>query len=231
MPELIKNSEPHRAWYPTPINKLDAFLGKTIVSTPNFPHVYALRKNIAYNLQYLQFQHRVILDIKMSSVLWTQSIKSFITFGSSIIESVLHYLLIKEGKHSTTIWEEDAVFKGNEKKYNGERIRIDTTVLKKKDAEELKHMTFDSMIKCAKDHQIFGNYPELYETLERIRTLRNKVHLQLINHPSDTDWNSFQRTHLSDISKLLYAIFVHSVFAPTPDEIEYFEFLPENFIT
>lgn len=123
MTELTKMDEERGAWYPVSINRLETYLGKFIEQGHGYVHVHQLKKDLAYNLQYLQFQDRVVQDIKLSSVLYTQSIKTIVLVGCSIIESILHFILVKTGSHSTTEWEEKAIFKGNQKKLDGENVR------------------------------------------------------------------------------------------------------------
>jgi tRNA A37 threonylcarbamoyltransferase TsaD len=99
MSQLTRMGDEDKPWYPFSISGLESILKKLLNSNNNYEHVYALRKNIAYNLQYLQFQ-----DIKLSSVLYTQAIKSVVLVGCGIIESLLHFLLIANRYHTTTEW-------------------------------------------------------------------------------------------------------------------------------
>jgi len=113
---------------------------------------------------------------------------------------------------------------------DADTVRVDTIIYKKLSSKVTKHMSFDAMIKCAKSNHIFGTNKVLYNKLDAIRTLRNKVHLQVINNPADTDWNSFNNSDLSDICKVLYVIFTSTLFSPTTDEKRYFEYLRRNYI-
>ena len=230
MSQLTRIGEEEKTWYPWPISGLESILIKVLNTNNNYEHVYALRKNIAYNLQYLQFQNQIIQDIKLSSVLYTQTIKSFVLVGCSIIESLLHFILIARGFHTTTEWQEKITFKGNQKNLDGETVMVDTVIYKKLEKEQLKHMSFDAMIKCAKSKSVFGSNEAIYLKLASLRSLRNKVHLQVINDPSDTDWNTFTSKDLSDISKVLYAIFTSSLFSLEKDEERYFNYLTRNFV-
>jgi hypothetical protein len=231
MTELIKKDEEGSGWYPIPIGRLEALLENAIYTGRGYQHAYALRKNIAYNLQYIQFQDRILQDIKLSSVLYTQTVKTVVLVGCGVIESILHFMLIVNNAHSTTEWSEKVTFKGNQKKIDGHYVKIDTVMYDKLESPQLKHMTFDALIKSAKSNNILGSGQSIYQKLEGLRTLRNKVHLQVINEPRDTDWNSFNGTHLSDICKVLYAILTSSIFTPSTDQKAYFSYLRRNFIT
>ncbi|MES9912832.1 MAG: hypothetical protein ABW126_10605 [Candidatus Sedimenticola sp. 4PFRAG1] len=229
MTELTKMDESGAGWYPVSISRLESLLGKVVYSGRGYDHSYALRKNIAYNLQYIEFQDRVLQDIKLSSVLYTQTIKAMVLVGSGITESLLHFLLIVNDAHSTTEWKEKCKFKGNQKRLDGEYVRLDSILYEKLPNKELKHMTFDAMIKCARSNRILGGGPVIYQKLEALRRLRNKVHLQVINNPTDTDWNSFNASDLSDLCKVVYSIFTSSLFSPSSDERAYFAYLRRNF--
>ncbi len=229
MTRLVKIDEAGACWYPVSISRLDTLLSRCVVSLPGFPHAYALKRNIAYNLQYIEFLDRCLHDLKRSSVIETQIYKNIILTGCGIIESLLHYLLIRAGKHSTEQWAAKTKFFSNEKRVGTQQLRAETIISSKLPTPKLKEMPFDTLIKKARSHHIFGPSRAMYQKLDALRNLRNKVHLQLINSPTDTDWNSFGRTHVSDMSKVLHAVFTSSIFTPTADERKYFEYLKTYF--
>ena len=72
---------------------------------------------------------------------------------------------------------------------------------------------------------VLGSDAQIYDKLEKLRKLRNRVHLQQIEHSTDTDWNAFQRRDYNDMREVLYAVFTSSIFRPSRDEREYFEYL------
>ncbi|MFS1931980.1 hypothetical protein [Vibrio splendidus] len=226
---LTKKNEEVGAWYPTSVGRLDVILSSAIKAIECYPHTYALKRNIAYNLQYLEFQNQVIEDIKLSSVLYTQTVKSIVLISCSVIESLLHYLLIINKTHSTTEWAEKITLKGNQKKLDGELIRADTVVYRKLESPKLKHMTFDAMIKSAKSKHVFGKEVTIYNNLNELRGLRNKVHLQVINNPTDTDWNSFNQSDLAKVSSVLYQIFSSELFSLDTVQLSCFKYLRKHF--
>jgi len=229
MSELSRTDEEAGTWYPTSISKLEAYMGKYIESGHAYKHSYALKKDLAYNLQYLQFQDRIIHDIKLSSVLYTQTIKTVILVSCSIIESLLHYSLIVKGVHSETEWTIKTLFKGNQKKLDGEFVRVDTTIYSKLPKKQLKHMTFDAMIKSSKSHSIFGSRALMYDRLETLRTLRNRVHLQPSDDKQGTDWLTFTTDRLNETYSVMYSILTSSLFKPTIDQKRYFEYLSRQY--
>jgi len=231
MVELTRMDEEKGPWYPVSISKLESYLGNLIEQGHGYIHVHQLKKDLAYNLQYLQFQDRLIQDIKLSSVLYTQSIKTIVLVSCSIIESILHFVLLKKGFYSSTEWEEKISFKGNQKKLDGEDVRVDTIIFKKLSNKTQKHMTFDAMIKCANAKKLFGNSKLMYEKLEVLRKLRNRIHLQATDDRPGTDWTTFNSTNINDAYMVLYSILISSLFSPTNEEKGYFGYLMNRYGT
>jgi hypothetical protein len=229
MVELTKVDEDKKAWYPVSINRLESHLAKLIEQGHGYTHVYHLKKDLAYNLQYLEFQDRIIQDIKLSSVLYTQSVKTIVLIGSSILESLLHFILIKSGNYSTTDWEKKATFKGNQKNLDGEKVRTDTEIYRRLPTPQRKHMSFDAMIKCASSKKLFGTSKVMYKKLEDIRKLRNRIHLQQNDELASTDWISFGSSNINDIYIVIYSILTSSLFTPNTDTKKYFQYLQNRY--
>lgn len=222
---LTKTSESAAAWYPTSVANLDDLLVKAIKRGTGFVNVYALRRNIAYNLQYLEFLDRCLSDIKLSTVLTTQTHKIFIIVGCSVMESLLAYLLIKSGNYKMTQWELECVMPGQEKNVNEKRTRIDCYVYKKLTTKKREEMSFDVMIRKAESKKILGSDHSIYAKLQYLRGLRNKVHLHVIDEPTDTDWNAFQPRHLCAMAQVLHSVFTGPIFRPSQQERGYFDYL------
>jgi len=216
-------------WYPVEVRELTELLKKVIRSGRGYEHAYALRKNIAYNLQYVEFLDRCLSDISLSSVLERQTWKMFIVVGCGIVESLLHFLLIARGLHSTTEWELHATLRGNPKTVDGDTLRADTHLLRRLDSAQLAPMTFDAMLKKAEAKTVLGSDHSVYAALKRLRPLRNRVHLQAIESPADTDWNAFTATDLGIMAEVLYKVFTSTVFRPSNAQKQYFAYLHEHF--
>lgn len=226
---LAKISEKKSTWYPTSVENLNSLLEKVIYQGRGFVHVYALRKNISYNLQYLEFLDQILLDIKLSGVLTKQIYKNFVIVGCSIMESLLAYLLIKAGHYKMTNWELKNVIQGQEKNVEEERIRIDCHLYRKLKTKKRKKMDFDAMIKKAESKKILGSEHSIYAKLQYLRKLRNKVHLHIIDEPTDTDWNAFQLQHLRAMGQVIHSVFTSSIFKPSKKEQKYFNYLMRYF--
>ncbi|QBQ55777.1 hypothetical protein [Nitrosococcus wardiae] len=222
---LSKVSDSGSAWYPVPIKKLDTLLIKAIYSGRGYSHPYALRRNIAYNLQYLEYLDRTVQDLKLSSVLLTQTWKSFVIAGCGIIESLLHYLLIANGAHAKTKWDLVAVAPGNSKTWDGEVRKVDSHVYKKRSSPRLEQMRFDAMIKKSESKKVLGCEHSIYPLLKKLRPLRNKFHLQEIGNVVDTDWNAFNWSEACFMAQVIQRVFTSTIFNPNADERGYFDYL------
>jgi len=225
MPLLSLSGTNDPPWYPVSIARLEGLLEKAIQTGHGYHTAKALRKNIAYNLQYLEFLDRSFQDLKLSGVLKTQTWKVFIIVSCGIIESLLHYLLVRRGLHTTTEWELKVVLPGNTKNVDGEPIKADVHISKKLSKPRLKQMTFDSMIQKAQTKCLLGSKMDLYKDLDQLRDLRNKVHLQAIDEPNDTDWNTIHIEHLRQMYNVVHGVFTSTIFRPSAEEVDYFEYL------
>ncbi len=145
--------------------------------------------------------------------------------GCAIIESLLHYLLVARGVHSVTEWALKAVAPGNPKRIDGRITKVDSHILTRLASPKLEEMTFDAMLKKAERHRVLGSDHSVYASLKKLRPLRNKVHLQNIGHPTDTDWNAFQAPDVASMAEVLHKVFTSSVFRPSSEERGYFEYL------
>jgi len=230
MKELVKKSEDTPKPYPVSISSLETLLGKVVNSTIEHVHSGAIKKNVAYNLQYLEYLDRCLLDLKLSSPLEKQVYKTFILFGCSIVECLIFYLLIKNNHYKKIHYEFKYCTSGNEKKLeNGVTVKIDNHVYEKLDKPRLDEMVFNSMLKKAKDKKLLGENRNIYLQLKKLKKLRNKVHLQGANNFADTDWNSFNANDVRMMAEVLYELFTGDVFRPSSEERRYFDYLCRHF--
>jgi hypothetical protein len=225
---LTRKIDPEGAWYPVAIHQYETLLEKVICRGRGYTHVYALRKNIAYNLQYLEFLYRSLEDLKLSSVIEKQIWKNFIITGCGVIESLLHFLLIAKKQQKTTVWELKFVAPGQDKTIDDKHVRIDSHVYRKLSSPRNEEMTFDSMIKRAEKKKVLGGDHSVYARLNNLRRLRNRIHLQEIGNPLDTDWNAIGRQDFLVMTSVLKAVLTGSIFQPTAEQRGFFAYLPET---
>lgn len=212
-------------WLPTSIEKLDDFLGCAINDCPKYPNARGLRRNIAYSLQYIEYLEQTLSDLRLTSVIITQTWKNIIIVGCGIVESLLHYFLVSSGSQATTLWESTLIATGNPKTTNGTELRIDSHVYTKLAEPKNQQMSFDAMLKRAEKRCAMGNDHAVYAKMNLLRSLRNRVHLHEMRSPYDTDWNAFNSNEHMLMIRALYTIFTSKPFAPTSEQVAYFAYM------
>lgn len=189
------------------------------------PHARGLRKNIAYNLQYLEYLNQTLNEFGLTSVLTTQTWKVFILVGTGITEAILYYVIWSKGFHKEQMWKSIAKKSTNEFQLNGRTHKVENTIWEKLDLPILEAMSFESMIQKAESKRLLGSNHEIYKKLQFLRKLRNRVHLQAIEEDSDTDYNRFNADEVRTMKITLYSILTSSLFSPIVPEKAIFDFL------
>lgn len=67
--------------------------------------LYPVFSNIAYNLQYLEYQNKCFEELYLTSVIRAQNVKMFLLTVSQIIECLLYVRLVEAGIDKNDIWE------------------------------------------------------------------------------------------------------------------------------
>jgi hypothetical protein len=201
-------------WYPASIGTLEKHLDTSMISCPNFPDrkITPLKKNIAYNLQYIEFLDRLIKDISLSSVLWTQNVKSFAVHSAAVIEAIFHYLIVSTGNATKTEWKSCNKLKSNEYQINGNAFMHETEIFIKADQSIIVEMTFDQMAKKVEAKKLLGDVGDLYKEISKIRKLRNKIHLHGIEDSTDTDYKNFNKSEYELTRRVLHGVLISPVF-------------------
>lgn len=206
-------------------NTFVSFFFRVIKDNNEFHTSYELCKNLSYNCQYLEFLSNA-LNNRIHNSLRTEFIKTYVIIGMSIIESILYYFLKSKNLHKTNNYCEISVLQTNDKKVNNTWIRAVTTIYKKLDIPIEEEMNLDIMLKKSESNKVLGNDTDVYKELNRLRKLRNKVHLYLIEKNFDTDWNNFSLKELQLIKIALYKVLFSEVFIFEDDEsLKLFSFL------
>lgn len=211
-------------WYPTPVK---TFRDGLIAMKSDVEGYHPLVDNIAYNLQYIQFIEKELKELWLSEVLITMLIKSYVITGMGIIEGVFSYIIKTNGWWKTK--DEEVVLKccAQQRTPEGVDIVIRTEISKKIEAYN-DAMTFDEMIKCLnKHHRALEVDHLLYPQINRIRDLRNRVHLQKGDSPTDHDYNAFNPKTKKQMQEILYAVLC-SPKVTEPGAIQNYDFLNPN---
>ena len=225
MPRLCKTCGENDRWLPVPVDTHRTFLGKLIVPTAAVPHADGLKSNLAYNLQYLEYIDFTLQDLRLTSVLWTISVKNFLIVGTSVIEALLYYVLRAKGLHRKNHWQLLRKVVTNEFAVNTDTCKIENHFFQKLPEPIEEEMNFDSMLKKVETKKLLGNDEPLYKKLNYLRKLRNRVHLQLLEKNLDTDWHNFNHKELQLMKHALYAVFSSALFSPTLDDLRPLGFL------
>lgn len=213
-------------WYPAPIHHLEGHLCVLIKPNNYFQEnqTKPLNKNIAYSLQYVEFLDQLLKDIKLSSVLETQNIKSFVVHGASIIEALFYYIVVSAGHGAQTEWKSYKKLKTHHYEVNGDKFYNETELLIKVSPPIMIKMTFDQMRKKVESKKLIGNVGDLYTQISRIKKLRNRIHIQGIEHSTDTDWWTFNKDEFQLMRRVLYGILVSPLFSSS-SHITLFDYL------
>lgn len=201
-------------WYPTSICNLEQHLGMLITANAHFTHDQArpIRKNIAYSLQYIEFLNRVLIDISLSSVLWTQNVKSFVVHGAAITEAIFNFLAISKGQGKTTAWKKTSSYSSPEFTLGDSKYKNQIEVFEKLNVPALTQMTFDQLAKKIESKKLLGESFPAYAKIKPIRKLRNKIHIHDSDHSTDTDWHNFNQSELLLVCDVLHSILTSEVF-------------------
>jgi hypothetical protein len=199
------------SWEINNVGHFKSFLGKHIVNTKYFNNEYELINNLSYNFQYLQFLTNVLKSEDLHNVIRKLNIKTYLIVSTSIIESILDYYLILTEQHKMGEWKPLSKVSSPIYKSNGESLKTVTETFQKTEPF-LVNMKFDGILKKITDKKLLGDNVELYQSLNKIKKLRNKVHLNNIEYDRDHDWNNFKDSEYYECSKCLRVILKSNVF-------------------
>lgn len=89
----LRSGTDHRTkWYPISIERWNEVLNCFSYDGNQILPDKDIRKNIAYNLQYLEYLEQTIEEISLSAVLLKQTYKSYIIVGIGVVEALLFFI-------------------------------------------------------------------------------------------------------------------------------------------
>lgn len=214
MVEKLTFIDDRSKWYPNSISQIECYLSVLITQNTylDSSKCTGIRKNISYNLQYIEFLDRVIKDINLSEVLITQNFKTFLIIGSSIIESIFYFLVVSNGYGKTTDLVEVENYESKEYEISSKKYKNKTIIFHKVDTPISVVMTFDQMCKKVESRKLLGVSFGLYSKINPLRQLRNKIHIHDSSNSTDTDWYNFNRKEYNLIREVLYGVLTSDVF-------------------
>lgn len=215
-------------WCPTLIDKIRNFLRLGIKNDNVLDHRQAFVSNIAYNLQYLEFLNHLLTEKKLHATVLTQTQKTFIITGMAVIEAILWYVLRKNGMQKIDEWKEIKKLSPLPFKEGETDFLVRTTILKKRDKPIEVEMPLDSMIKRVESKKLLGVDHQVYQNLNYLRKLRNRVHIHAVQHDNDTDWYSFNSREVKLMKKVLLSVLVSDLFEPEAKHEQIIGYLKVN---
>lgn len=189
-------------WYPEPIENFR----NSFELDDQVEGYHPLVDNLAYSLQYLEFLEKEFSELTVSSVIKTMLVKSYTITAMSIMEGIFTNII--KSNHWWRTKDEEVVFEAcaGKSAEDGTQLVVKTEISKKV-PEFPVQMTLDEMIKCLKHHHKGLKVNHLtYPALDRLRDLRNRVHLQKGNAYNDHDYNAFNENVKAEVQKILYTI-------------------------
>ena len=214
---LVAGNECRDRWYPQSVDRYQwAF--KLDNSVPN---CNALRKNLAYSMQYLEFLEKEFNELVLSSVLYTMLVKAYIIAGMSVLEGLFSNIIKSNGWWTKTNLESIESFQTNGKGFNGDIVVVRTELFKRV-PDRFDRMDLDAMIQSLSHHHEALNVNHLvYPALKRLKNLRNRVHLQKIESNYDHDYNAFNYTEKKEMGSILYEILTSNMVTDNPSMFEF----------
>lgn len=208
-------------WYPSPISSYQSnwILDYTI------PHTEALAKNLSYNIQYIEFLEKEFNELNLSSVLYIMLVKTYVITSMSILEGIFSNIVRSNGWWKTSNLESLGITTSNKTNFSCGKIIVRTELLQEVDEFDLR-MNLDDFIKILNKHHSALEIDHLiYPALNRLRDLRNLIHLQKAETDTDHDYNAFDYTVKKEMGQILYDILVSPKISRSP---QLFDFLSVN---
>jgi hypothetical protein len=178
---------------------------------------YAYVRNIAYNLQYLEFLSHTLDEAELHVTVRTLSQKTFVITGMSVVEAVLWYVLKKAGHQRREEWEEVQEFSTQTFNQDGNDYRLINKLCRKLQLPIDAEMPLDAMIKRVESKKLLGIDLQVYKDLNYLRKLRNRVHIHAVQHDKDTDWWNFNNREVKLMKGVLRSVLCSQLFTPLPE--------------
>lgn len=219
---LLKEEHGDR-WYPKSVEDFRTMLKIPPVSEYNG---YSTSKNIAYNLQYLEYLQKQLDELSLSDVLAKMIRKNYIVVAMGIIEALFAYLLRSTGNWQTSEWK--LIQKNNIENQKStmiadKEIKVKTELFQKVDSYEAE-MQFDAIIDRIRSTKLITfKSDEAFKVLKKYKSLRNKVHLHISQY--ETDYGLFNEAKQISMKHILLSILSKDIICAQPsriDEIYYF---------
>lgn len=215
---LKSNDVDSTRWYPTRISVYENELRQGILTNMDT----SFRSNIAYSLQYLEFLERQLAELKLSSVIDSLVIKSYIITSAAIIEIVFYHIAKVNNKIKKNFWKQGKLQDiKNITSKDGKIQKISQMIQTKLDEPIIEPPTFKTLISIVRDNKLLNevNVNAWNRYFKSLRKLRNKVHLTSAIKGFETDYWSFTRVDYLRAKYVLYMILTDSAISNNSQEV------------
>lgn len=203
-------------WLPTGI--------PDIINSFNFDYKEMLKKNLAYNIQYLQYLSKNIDEEKTTSVLYMMRYKTFIVTSMSVIEAIFIILLNERNLIPVVEWKD-----GTHHHKDIDDNTIEVSFKRKRVSPQKKKIKFDESIHLMESNEVLKSTDPMYSVIRVLQDLRNRLHLDKADQLMDSDYNSFGEGTYKITKLILYNILNNEIVSR---DNKYLEFLkPPEIIT
>ena len=208
-------------WYPGSVE----YYRRAFKIDTSIENSRALLSNLAYSMQYLEFLEKEIAELKLSNVIYVMLVKTYVVTGMSVLEGLFTNIIKASGWWKKTNLESLGTTQANETKFGEVKYVVKTELFKKVPEYEMR-MDLEALIKILDRHrEALGVDHLVYPALRRLKALRNRVHLQMLESDTDHDYNAFDYTVKNEMGSILYTILTSSMVTELPQA---FEFLKVN---
>ncbi|HIF9392171.1 TPA: hypothetical protein ACX6SB_000035 [Photobacterium damselae] len=183
-------------------------------------------RNICYSLQYMEYLKKTLHEIPYPLV-ENQLTKTFIITGCSAIESILWMLLKGNNINRKMQWLELQRRETNRFVDEGKEFKFEVAHYRKLDEPADVEMKFVDMCKVAEKSKVLGVNSDVYAKLNRLRKLRNRIHIHAVQHDRDNDFWVFSAEDLALMESVLAAVLKSTIFEPHPNYDNIFYWLDQ----
>lgn len=217
-----KYSKAEDRWYPNPVDNYKLAFHKLDMSVANSR---ALKSNLAYSMQYLEYLEKQLSEVELSSVLYVMTVKSYVITAMSILEGLFSNIVRSKGWWKMSSTESLGMVTANKKQFGEDELIVKTELFREVTPYEAQ-MNLDELIKKLEHHhEALGVDHLVYPALRRLKELRNRVHLQKLESGTDHDYNAFDFTVKKEMGSILYRILTSGMVTDFPYQ---FDFLKVN---
>lgn len=205
-------------WYPTSL--------MDIVNSFKFSSTLLIKKNIAYNIQYLQYLNRNINEEKTTTVLYRIRYKMFIITSMSIIETIFIALLEERNLIPIEEWKDGEHHK---EKINEDLIKV--TFNRKRVAPHKKKIKFDEAINLIMKNEVLGISKDAEFVIRELQNVRNHLHLDKAKSFAESNYNTFNENIFFATKIVLYLLLKSKKISKDTKYIEFLKPVVEGYVS